>query len=365
MKCRLCGNEIQSIGLVNAEVDINTVYNKYQKIPKNMVELYWCTDCYFGQIESELKDEYYAKYNLLNVGEINLPSGGQSKRHEKYLRQALIILKGYIESEEEDTLLDIGCGHGSVMDYAKDYFDEVEGLESSEYECEIAEKKGHKVYHEFFTETWGKKNSYSAVVSTQVWEHLENPVGLMKRVYEILKPGGVAYFDVPSMDFKMGEYYDIFQEHINYWTVISFANLLSRSGFEVLSIGKVLDGNHIAAYARKEEVKVSFEQRLNRDVNLIKEWSEKGLKIGIYGAGIKGRIFVKNIIDYSNVVHIFDADEQLENLYLANCPLKIEKPTEETIGDCDTIIITAIQFKKEIENSLREKYNFKGMVDTI
>lgn len=361
MKCRLCGKEkLQWTEYNNVEMDVNTLYHKCVEFPNNPMKIFWCENCKLAQLEDQLDEEYYKHYNLLKIENQSVAAGGQAERHESYLRGVINELADLLPKGVEKKLLDIGCGHGTVMEYAMDRFDYVEGVEASEEECQIACSKGLHVIHDFFTEQWDRKG-YSVVVSTQVWEHLSNPRELMKKVNEILLPNGLVYIDVPIMRYKQGEYYGLFAEHINYWTVNSVARLMDICGFEIIKVAEVLDGNHIACFARKRGKEITFEDRFEKDAKML----DGQQNIGIWGAGIKGRIFLKQLDPDYNIIHLFDGDETLKGLYVQNFALSIEVPTLKTVNECDLIIVTAIQYKKEIIEVLRNKYKYDGTIKCI
>jgi 2-polyprenyl-3-methyl-5-hydroxy-6-metoxy-1,4-benzoquinol methylase len=190
MKCRLCGEKITTFSqCANVEMDVNTLYRSKIQYPNNPMKVYWCESCKLAQIENRLDADYYEDYNLLNVEDTYLAAGGQAGRHEAYLKEVLRTMANALGEFKEKRLLDIGCGHGTIMEYAQSYFEQVEGVEASAVECEFAREKGLEVTCGYFDETW-TKSGYTAVLSTQVWEHLERPRSLMKKVSEILKVGG-------------------------------------------------------------------------------------------------------------------------------------------------------------------------------
>jgi hypothetical protein len=131
-------------------------------------------------------------------------------------------------------------------------------------------------------------------------------------------------------------------------------------------VEEVLDGNHIAALVRKPQKELSFRRREMAERQMLNTICDSGKKVGIYGAGIKGRIFAKSISQgIRNVIHFFDGDSQLEGLYVQNFNLPIEKPTIEKMKECDVLILTAIQYRKEIIQMLRERYEYSGEIRCI
>ena len=73
-----------------------------------------------------------------------------------------------------------------------------------------------------------QEREFSAFISTQVFEHLPNPVETIKIAETILTPGGEGYIDVPHGQgiYKESRYFDINVEHINYFTIQSLTSFI-------------------------------------------------------------------------------------------------------------------------------------------
>src|SRR5919204_4667835 len=88
-------------------------------------------------------------------------------------------------------LLDVGCGHGLLLDEARRRGYEVEGLELSSGAAAYAREVLGLEVHERPLEDHLPDRRYAAVVMADVLEHLEGPVGAIRRCRELLRPGGV------------------------------------------------------------------------------------------------------------------------------------------------------------------------------
>ena len=51
--------------------------------------------------------------------------------------------------------------------------------------------------------------------------------------------------------------------------------------------------------------------------------------------------------------------------YIGDCVMPIEKPNIDKINENDLIIITAVEYKKEITDELKNIYNYKGNIEYI
>jgi SAM-dependent methyltransferase len=95
-------------------------------------------------------------------------------------------------------LLDVGCGHGLLLDEARRRGFEVVGLELSRsaarHACETLGLDVRELPLEEF-DSWG---SFDVVVLADVLEHLEDPVGAVERCARMLRPGGALCVVTPD-----------------------------------------------------------------------------------------------------------------------------------------------------------------------
>src|SRR2546421_419904 len=95
-------------------------------------------------------------------------------------------------------LLDVGCGHGLLLDVARSRGFEVEGLELSAASAGYArDVLGLSVYERSLDEHEPER-PYAAVFLADVLEHLYDPVSAIRRCRELLQPGGVLCIVTPD-----------------------------------------------------------------------------------------------------------------------------------------------------------------------
>lgn len=146
-----------------------------------------------------------------------------------------------------DSILDAGCGEGFTLNK---FFEEgigknLEGVDFSKDAIELGQKhfpflklKEGDIYDLPY-----KKDTFDAVICTEVLEHLENPKKAISEVLRVSKK--YVIFSVPNEPFFMGgrllrglniKQFGNHPEHINHWTLYSFPEMLKKNGVKVKMI---------------------------------------------------------------------------------------------------------------------------------
>lgn len=94
-------------------------------------------------------------------------------------------------------VLDIGTSTGVMLDIFKGSGWETWGVEPSE-SSEIASQKGHKIKKAFFEKVTLPKGYFDLVIANHTLEHMDDPGLVLKKIYSLLKKGGIIYIDVPN-----------------------------------------------------------------------------------------------------------------------------------------------------------------------
>jgi len=147
-------------------------------------------------------------------------------------------------------ILDIGCGPGRLLSLIKKYgyYEwELSGVEFGLDDAILAELEGVNIYKGYFEEVDFKEAPFDLLVTQQVIEHAYDPIRMLKKCCGILKPGGYAIFDTPNYDSLdrmifsrtyWGGYH--IPRHMTLFTPKTFSSLAEVSGFEVISIKKMI-----------------------------------------------------------------------------------------------------------------------------
>jgi predicted SAM-dependent methyltransferase len=82
-------------------------------------------------------------------------------------------------------------------------------------------------------------NSFDAITSFQVFEHLPEPTINLRHLYTALRPGGVILIEVPNFEtwpmyFLRAHHRHFVQDHLNFFSSKTLGQLLRQTGFTVL-----------------------------------------------------------------------------------------------------------------------------------
>ena len=136
-------------------------------------------------------------------------------------------------------LLDIGFGHGYLLQMARAYNFEAYGIDGSLAHVENLQSLfGGRVAHCVLGRSPIPWKEFDVVVMSHILEHMPNPDAVLHEVRGILNPDGLLYVTVPdigSAHFKIfGKHWDVITPtvHYQYFSEGSLTKLLKESGFE-------------------------------------------------------------------------------------------------------------------------------------
>ena len=172
-------------------------------------------------------------------------------------------LKMMLRHHAAGNLLDVGTGIGQFLHQAKPYFSEVAGTEVSDSAIRIArERYGLSIEPGSIEELTLPNSSFDNVTLFHVLEHVPDPVRLMRRCHQLLRPKGIVVIAVPNDVLawgsglkKLGKRVGIrtFRKfsrtagipkagtsreiHLSHFTPAVLRRLLTNAGFEIVNEG--------------------------------------------------------------------------------------------------------------------------------
>ncbi len=94
-------------------------------------------------------------------------------------------------------LLDVGCGFGGFVAMMRERGWDAEGLDPSPAVVTAAATKGRTVRLGTLEGLQGERGAYDALTMFYVLEHLPDPMGALRKAFDLLTPGGTLLVRVP------------------------------------------------------------------------------------------------------------------------------------------------------------------------
>lgn len=116
------------------------------------------------------------------------------KRRRKYTR-FLGRVEGY---RKNNRMLDIGCGGGRLLQVAAEKGWEAYGVDPAMKNLSQQAPEGVTVIPKLLHEAGFEPDYFDVVHANEVFEHVEDPVGLVQDILKVLRPGGILVFRTPN-----------------------------------------------------------------------------------------------------------------------------------------------------------------------
>jgi 2-polyprenyl-3-methyl-5-hydroxy-6-metoxy-1,4-benzoquinol methylase len=138
-------------------------------------------------------------------------------------------------------VLDIGCSDGSFLSFFDEKLFDRHGIDLTSDALEIAKKRGITTYQ---GKVWNKDvgSGYDLVMMRGTIEHFLDPITVLKKCSEILKPGGLLFitatpagnsfaFNVYRHKWRLFTPYN----HIHFFTVDLLTNILNKMNINLIA----------------------------------------------------------------------------------------------------------------------------------
>jgi 2-polyprenyl-3-methyl-5-hydroxy-6-metoxy-1,4-benzoquinol methylase len=363
--CRLCGGPDLHPGL------------HYQKSPRYIERLLEaeeraadypvpltvvvCGDCGHVQLPVELAGDYYEEYLMSHS------HAPKMRRFQEGQAQAFVERFNLRGGE----VFEAGCGDGQFASMLMTLGCRVTANEPSAKARRACAAKGLTVIGGYVAPDGMPelRGRFDAVVARQVLEHVPAPVDFMAGLRGLLKPGGAALIEVPSLEqaLEQERFFDFFSDHLSYFSENALRMLAARTQFEVVQIRRAMDGEYNEVWLRRLEppnlagVAAAAREISSAFAAFISVESQAGRRVAIWGAGAKG-VLALAMVDTSAVAYLVDKDPVKHDRYLPVSHLRVSPPQRLREDPVDTVIITALAYKDEITRELRGECAFGGRI---
>lgn len=178
----------------------------------------------------------------------------KTKSHKKTIllndftyKLILQTLDKYIKTNQ--SILDIGCGAGTLALYCASKGNRVIGIDISSDAIKAATQSSKNLdlkNVKFIKNNFPKeypKGSYDLIICTEVIEHLEEDKKAMKIIHKLLSPNGIVIVSTPSKNaplYRLGlaDSFDMRVGHLRRYSLDDLKKLSNECGFRVIKSHK-------------------------------------------------------------------------------------------------------------------------------
>jgi 2-polyprenyl-3-methyl-5-hydroxy-6-metoxy-1,4-benzoquinol methylase len=205
-----------------------------------------CHHCGFQFMNPQYSDRYLADFYARYLDDVDFEQWREPlfRRHDFYLS----LVERHVRPGK---LLDVGCGHGYLMDAAQKRGWSVQGYDVDQASTrKVSARLGVEVTHGDI-QLCDLGEDFDLVVLHQVLEHLKEPGRYLTRAHALLNDGGILFvavpnimslsnrlkFDLERMGLRrknIGKYYDT-SHHLLYFEPRTLTGLLEKHGFRIIA----------------------------------------------------------------------------------------------------------------------------------
>jgi SAM-dependent methyltransferase len=380
--CRICNSDnLQSVILLEG-MPLTDEFVRKENIGKEFladIEIAICKTCGCSQnLNNTDMDEYYNEYTY------SVQSSGFAIQFMNTLARR--IKEKYFQNVISPKVIEIGSGTGEQLLEFKKLGFEVLGVEPSEKLVEYANSIDVHTVHAFFDEHIEGKlpeafMQADLVISSYTFDHIPQPVSVLKKIHSILKPGAIMVHEVHDLDLirKRNEYCLFEHEHYTYLNERTMSFVLGKNNFSVDTFSLLNSNekraNSLLVAARKSEKEVKYtvdvenEKRLIEKLNAtilesidrIGSWllENSSSTIVAYGAGGRGIMTIAALKDFSGISYVVDKNPKAKNIFAPKSHLPVYDISELGKNRADKILVFSFGYYNEIVNELGERFGYK------
>ncbi len=147
------------------------------------------------------------------------------------------------EIPDGSIVLDVGCNSGEMIKWLKEHKKcKIYGVDKSKTCIKLCKKKNLNVILIDSDVLPFDTGSFDFVLLCETFEHIENPIKMLKEIKRVLKPNGILLGSSPHRNTQKYIWHDERESHRQYYSEIELTNDL-RTAFNYVDI-KSLEGRH-------------------------------------------------------------------------------------------------------------------------
>lgn len=340
-----------------------------------------CKKCGFIFADNIPDQEEFSRYYAeMSKYEFNYNGGVVSEDYISHFQKIVDFIIPSI-SNKKVKIIDIGCSTGCLLSLLKkNGYMNLLGVDPSLFCANTVrslygiESIASDIFH------FEPNEKFDLVILSAVLEHFIDLDGALEKIYAILKEDGLLFVEVPDAA-RFNEYiYTPFQqfsiEHINYFSKVSTANLLSKFFFDIIKI----ENNENKVNQTIDPDIFILSKKVNRDENRrvivkdricednLKDYIVKCAKIDadvnaiirnklahvdkfiIWGVGTHTQRLIGAGLDLSKVLYFVDSNARYRGKKIKG--VEIKSPVE--IKDSAPVLISTFSYQEEIIRQIRD-----------
>lgn len=161
-------------------------------------------------------------------------SASLEERHWWYAERRALVRR-LVAPLSPGRALDVGCGSGGNTAVLRDLGWQVSGLEYSPVAASLAAARGLPIVRADARRFPFADASMDLVMSTDMWEHVDDHEAVARETFRVLRPGGRALVAVPC-SMKLWSGHDVALGHLRRYEKDDLTALMESVGFDVRDV---------------------------------------------------------------------------------------------------------------------------------
>ena len=355
---------------------------KNTKVLKTPLSIVFSNKSKLLQLEHNYNGDYLFGSNYGYRSSLN-------KSMVSHLKKKYLHLNQKLELRKNDSILDIGSNDGTFLNFFPNYIKKV-GCDPSAKKFRKYYKKNIRKIYKIFDKNVVKtiNHKFKLISAIAMFYDLSDPVEFCKNVEKLLDKNGIFHVEIAYLPDIFKEFsFDTFcQEHLTYYSLISFQNLINKTNFKIIDYQRnIINGGSINFdlalksskikpnlnkinklhnfeiknnFHKLSKYKIFFDQidknimEIKKKINFI---SKSSKKIYCFGASTKGNVTLQLCkLDNKKIKAVYDVNKEKFGSYTPGTKIIIKNEKQIINDKPDYLILLIWHFKKTIKQKFKK-----------